>query len=431
MIPFRVFLKEETDPSEGKLKHITHAEDHPLFDGAKGFKKSMDVLRQASNHIKSGGNSSALTMKYDGSPAMVFGHDPESGKFFVATKSAFNVSPKINYTHEDIEKNHGKVPGLANHLHQALNHLKKIAPKTGVYQGDYMFGENDKQQNKRGISFKPNTITYTAKGDEAEKIANAKMGVVVHTQYHGDTLGNMKADPYPDTHNFTQHPDVWMKPATYDTRHVHYSEEDQKKFEEHLAKAQAIHDKYGKEMYTAVKPHSGPGNYLDTYMNETVRTGEKPNHEGLKNHITKKYQDKIAKLKTPAAQGRYQAELKNHLNYIEKNKNHYNNLFKMHHHLQEAKGVLVNTLNQHEGGLEHHVGSERTDPEGFVVNHNGTPTKLVNRAEFSRLNFLKQKQKQEDSNTKEPEVKKEEPKKIKVKSNKKKLEGLEWIHQKT
>ena len=103
----------------------------------------------------------------------------------------------------------------------------------------------------------------------------------------------------------------------------------------------------------------------------------------------------------------------------------------MHHHLQEAKGILVNTLNQHEGGLEHHVGSERTDPEGFVVNHNGTPTKLVNRAEFSRLNFLKQKQKQEASNTKEPEVKKEEPKKIKVKSNKKKLEGLEWIHQKT
>jgi len=85
----------------------------------------MDVLRQASNHIKSGGNSSALTMKYDGSPAMVFGHDPESGKFFVATKSAFNVSPKINYTHEDIEKNHGKVPGLANHMNQALNHLKK------------------------------------------------------------------------------------------------------------------------------------------------------------------------------------------------------------------------------------------------------------------------------------------------------------------
>ena len=78
----------------------------------------------------------------------------------------------------------------------------------------------------------------------------------------------------------------------------------------------------------------------------------------------------------------------------------------MHHHLQEAKGVLVNTLNQHEGGLEHHVGSERTDPEGFVVNHNGTPTKLVNRAEFSRLNFLKQRVNKEPK-----ETKKEEPKK--------------------
>ena len=49
-------------------------------------------------------------------------------------------------------------------------------------------------------------------------------------------------------------------------------------------------------------------------------------------------------------------------------------------------------LNQHEGGLEHHVNDERTDPEGFVVNHDGQPTKLVNRKEFSRLNFLRQRQ---------------------------------------
>ena len=61
----------------------------------------------------------------------------------------------------------------------------------------------------------------------------------------------------------------------------------------------------------------------------------------------------------------------------------------MHHHLQQAKDVLVKTLNQDEGGLEHHIDSKRTDPEGFVVNHAGEPTKLVNRAEFARANLLK------------------------------------------
>ena len=68
----------------------------------------------------------------------------------------------------------------------------------------------------------------------------------------------------------------------------------------------------------------------------------------------------------------------------------------MHNHLQQAKDVLVRNLNQHEAGLEHHVETEggkmkRTDPEGFVIHHPDvpTPTKLVNRKEFSKINLLK------------------------------------------
>jgi hypothetical protein len=61
----------------------------------------------------------------------------------------------------------------------------------------------------------------------------------------------------------------------------------------------------------------------------------------------------------------------------------------MHHHLQQAKNVLVDTLNQHEGGLEHHIDSKESKPEGFVVHHAGEPTKLVNRTEFAKANLLK------------------------------------------
>jgi hypothetical protein len=42
----------------------------------------------------------------------------------------------------------------------------------------------------------------------------------------------------------------------------------------------------------------------------------------------------------------------------------------MHGHLQSAKNILTKTLNQHEGGLEHHIGDKRTNPEGFVIHHN-------------------------------------------------------------
>jgi hypothetical protein len=389
MKSFTTFLKEEAEEG-AKLKHIHHAEDRPLFHGAKGFEHAKGALNQAHEHIKSGGNSSHLTMKYDGSPSIVFGHHPETGKFFVASKSAFNKTPKLNYTHKDIEKHHGHAPGLMDKLHAALNHLKKVAPKSGVYQGDMMHSGEDLVHHKNGkVSFTPNTITYTAKGDEAERIKKSKVGVVTHTQYHGKDITSMHADPHPDLHNFGQHPDVWQKSPNHDTRQVHYSEKDQAEFHKHMDAAEAIHKKHP-DMYNHIATeHLGETGHLSTYINHTVRTGEEPKSEGLKKHIEDKYNKAAAKLKTPAAQSRKTSEAKSHTSHIDKNKSHYDNLLKMHNHLQKAKNKLVDVLQQHEGGLEHHIDGKRTGPEGFVVNHAGEPTKLVNRAEFARANLLK------------------------------------------
>ena len=99
MYSFSTFLKEEDEG--GKLKHITHAEDRPLQNGSEGFDHAVGALQQAHEHMKSGGHSTGLTMKYDGSPSIVFGRHPENNKFFVASKSAFNKNPKINYTNKE------------------------------------------------------------------------------------------------------------------------------------------------------------------------------------------------------------------------------------------------------------------------------------------------------------------------------------------
>ena len=220
MKSFANFLVEETEDT--KLKHIHHAEDRPLLHGAAGFDHATGALEQAHNHILSGGHGSSLTMKYDGSPSIIFGTNPENGRFFVASKSAFNKKPKINYTHEDILKNHGHAPGLVEKLHAALNHLRKVTPKSGVYQGDMMFSGDDKKESKRGVSFTPNTITYTAKGDLGERIKRAKMGVVVHQQYRGDQLSDMSADPHPDVHNFKKSSkSKWMMRKKYIKKMLH------------------------------------------------------------------------------------------------------------------------------------------------------------------------------------------------------------------
>jgi len=394
ILDFLSFLTEDASEEGAKLKHIHHAEDRPLLHGEEGYHHAVGALMGAHHHMTQGMQNNRLTMKYDGSPSVVFGHHPESGKFFVASKSAFNKNPKINYTPEDVDANHGHAPGLADKLKSALKHFPKIAPKEGVYQGDLMYTHDDLKKHKDGkVSFTPNTITYTAKGDKADAIKKSKIGVVVHTKYEGNTLSSMHAHHDVDAGDFGHHPDVFHHTADYDSKGAHYSKQAQDIFNKHMAAAHDIHAAGGSKMYKATSMHHGDGGHLATYINQTVRDGSTPDAEGLKTHIAGKYEKMVSKLKTEKAQNAKLDELKGHLDHIKKNQEHYDNLLKMHGHLQSAKNELVKSLESNEGSYEHAINGVASKPEGFVYSHthkgSTEPTKLVNRAEFAHQNLLK------------------------------------------
>lgn len=392
MLRFKSYLKEEDEGTRAKLKHIHHAEDRPLLHGHEGFEHAFGALNAAHEHMKAGKKSSKVTMKYDGSPSVVFGHHPESGKFFVASKSAFNKNPKINYSHEDVEKNHGHAPGLVQKLHSALEHLPKVAPKHGVYQGDLMYTHDDLHEQK--VSFTPNTITYTTTGDKAKQIKNSKLGVVVHTKYHGKDLSSMAAGHDVDHENFKKHPDVYHHTAEHDTSKIDYPEHAQDEFKKHMAAAKDIHDTHGSKMYAATAKHQGDGGHLATYINHTVRHDEVPSASGFQKHLAAHAEKDAQKKKSTAGQEKSRSIGAENVSHVEANKQHYDNLLRMHHHLQQAKNVLVKHLETHEGGYTHSIAGKASKPEGFVVHHapeGGTsePTKLVNRAEFAKQNLLK------------------------------------------
>lgn len=242
------------------------------------------------------------------------------------------------------------------------------------------------------VSFTPNTITYTAKGGPAARIKHAKVGIVVHHQYHGSDTSNMHASPHTDWEaKSKEHPDVYHHTAEHDTKKIQYTHHDQETFHNHMAAAKHIHDTYGHKMYAATAKHHGEGNHLETYINHTVRTGEHPTSTGLASHIHGKYMHMSSKLKTDKSKKSKEAEAKEHTDHIHKNKGHYDHLLSMHHHLQQAKNTLVKSLESHEGGYEHSIDNKKSKPEGFVVHHENHPTKLVNRKEFARANLLKTK----------------------------------------
>lgn len=382
-----IYIQEEA--SEEKLKHLEHAEDHPINAGSEGTKHALNTLRQTANALRGGKSSARLMTKYDGSPSIVFGRHPETGRFFVASKSAFNKDPKINYTPEDIQRNHGHAPGLVEKLKTALEHLPKVTPQSGVYQADIMHTSEDIKDENGKISFRPNTITYsTANNSEhADQIKKSKIGIALHTAYHGDNFADMKAEYGADTSKFADHPDVHMITTQFNPEHASYSDKDHAEFNKHIQAASSAAKKLKPEHYNILDEHGHRDN-MKTYINSTVRDNTKPSVEGYKEYIKSRGEKEASKVKTVLAQDAKRGKAKQATDHVDENSEHFKNLLDLHHSLQKAKNVLVNAMSRKQD-FDHSVAGQKVKPEGFVTVINNRPTKLVDRAEFSRLNFLK------------------------------------------
>lgn len=385
MLTFFSFFKESLDVD--KLKHLEHAEDHIIHGGEEGLTHAANNLDDLHSFLTGGKSKSKVTTKYDGSPSVVYGIHPETKKFFVGSKSVFNVNPKINYTPQDIDKNHGHAPGLAEKLKHALEHLPKIMPKEGgVYQGDFLYDKNDVDDSGDHYKFAPNTITYSAHKDSSQgrKIAASKIGFVTHTKYTGKDLTNMKAGFDVDHSKFQQDPDVnHINPEIKDASTARYSTAMQKKYKDHMAQAAEHYKNTPPEALEKLATHD---EHLKPYINQTVRDGTEPNVRDYVSHLEQKRNKEVDKVKTPAAKDKKASTYDNLINDIKDNHKHFENIFGIHKHLQKAKDVLVNALGN-PTEFKHTVGGKEVKPEGFVSIRGGKPTKLVDRAEFSRLNF--------------------------------------------
>lgn len=390
MLTFKTFIIEASDSAldTKHLKHLNHLEDHIINAGQAGFNHAVDTLHHTAETMRGRNTGHKISTKLDGSPSIVFGHHPETGKFFVASKSAFNKNPKLNYTPNDVEVNHGHAPGLVHKLKMALQHLPKIAPKKGVYQGDMMYTHDDVKTHNDHYHFKPNTITYSTPmhSEHGKKIATAKLGIGVHTKYKGEKLDDMTAGFSVDHKSFKEHPDVHKISADiHSEKHV-LDPKDEAKFNKHLMAAKHYGNKIGKAGYHVLDHH---GSTVPIYINHTVKTGQKPSAEGFKAHLLERGQKEIAKVKTKEAKSRKYVSTMAKLDHVDANKDAFNNIFKTHHHLQQAKNALVNSLNK-TAEFQHSIGGKKSNPEGFVVSKGNRPTKLVHRHVFSAANFIKE-----------------------------------------
>ena len=388
MLKFNTYLLESLDIE--KLKHLEHLEDHIIHGGHEGVIHASETLADVVGILegkprKSFNQQTRITTKYDGAPSIVFGINPENGKFFVASKSAFNKNPKLNYNDRDIEENHGHAPGLVEKLKLALKELPKIMPKSGVFQGDLMYGKEDLTKNKNGTySFTPNTITYTTDNPEQTRSAEvANIGVVVHSRYVGKTLADAKVSFDVDQSQFRRNPDVHMVNPEISGANIKPVEK--KKYEAELQQATDIYKTLDDDFFNIVDGHNDT---LKMYINACVRNKSVPEGKGYLAFVKDRADKEVEKAKSADGKTKKKAAAAAITSHVKNHMDQFNSLFRLHYSLQQAKDTLTTALSSTVNtGFKTTLGGKPAKQEGFVAIRGGRPTKLVDRAEFSAANF--------------------------------------------
>ena len=398
------------DAIDGAVKHIDHLEENILNKGKQGVH---DALNQIEASIKYFTEESdyKISIKFDGAPAVIAGADP-SGRFFVASKSAFAKNPKINYTVEDIERNHGHAPGLVDKLVKALKYLPSLNIK-GIYQMDFMFDDQLKQYETPAsidgvpnentfITFTPNTIKYAVSPDSpyGDQIQKAQIGVAVHIEYEVRD-GILKVKKY------TSSPDEFSSSDTVFLFNVLAGKSKQgvSRFTKRLLtdvkrKKERVLKLSNSIKFKELEPYNA---LIKTYINSEIRSGRFLDNiamstDELVRYNADRYQKQIDKLKSDAGKQRKKEQMDADIGKLTELRSSVKGVLEITKIIAMLKNNLIKIFNEitrndllgnylDEGGGQW----QTTAPEGFAlsrVNDEGAQiTKMVDRQEFSAANF--------------------------------------------
>jgi len=398
-------LNESTVLREATV-HLEHLEDLLFNDGYNGAKEAIRFASGVYNMLAKGkGYRGAVTVKWDGSPAVFAGIDPKDGKFFVGTKAVLSKNPKLIKSAADAKRYYSDVPDLANKLMVAHKYLKGMGI-TNMIQGDLMFAKDSLvHQDIDGedyVTFTPNTITYAVPANSklGQKISKCEFGVVFHTSYgEADSVNEMPMSYGVDISQLRIPNNVWVDDATYKdyTGVASLTDEEDAELTSRINQAKATLKATTPKEVGKLMADPLFKNYVKAFVNHRVRSGKHGGNpaafvkEFLKFFTDKTRQgmDKVS----PAFQQKREDKVKTGKQFAKENIKAIYHLLTLYNDLNEMKLALVNKLNVLDSVktfVKTDNGYEVTNPEGFVaVGHKGNAVKLVNRLDFTQKNFNK------------------------------------------
>lgn len=356
-------------------------------------------------------SSGFMQTKWDGAPSVVCGVDPMSGVFFVGTKSVFNkTEPKMCATEKAVDSYYEG--DLAEKLKFSLRYFSKLGIK-GVIQGDLLFTDSTRNteviDGEKLYTFRPNTITYGIPVDHeiGKEIGKAKIGVVFHTHYTGDSLAEMQAKAGAPINNFNKVSEVAVINNDTPMHRVGFSGSEMKKFDAYIQKIERMCKLCGPFLDDLVSNFGTTGDskfhissYLKQFFNSEIKNARSINNidESI-NELVNFYHDKMSKelgkIKTVDNLTKKRNLVYKSENYLLENVYKFKTMIALYKELQAVKQMVIDKLDhleQFRTFVQTENGYKVTTPEGYVLHKDGSMIKFVNRLEFAYNNFTLQKQ---------------------------------------
>jgi hypothetical protein len=390
-----------------QLKHLEHLEDEMLNYGIEGCMAAVSFLKELRKMLGHQENTGFMQTKWDGAPSIICGTHPETGLFFVGTKSVFNkTEPKVCYSDETIDAWYEG--DLAEKLKYSLKYFSELNID-GVVQGDLLFTTDLRKEKVNGeelYTFRPNTITYgiPVSHDIGKKAGRAKIGVVFHTHYTGDELSTMQARAGAKVQG-SNNALVVQNDTPMDR--VGFSRTEMSKFDRHVSKIERMCHICGDFLDELVGAQGKTGDakfhissFLKPFFNDQIRNARSIGNVDeamydLLNFYGDKMEKELAKIKTVANRTKKCALVYNSQNYVVDNVYKFKAMLALYKELQAVKQMVIDKLDHLEEFrtfVQTEKGYKVTTPEGYVLHKDGSMIKFVNRLEFAYNNFTLQKQ---------------------------------------
>ena len=362
--------------SISEAARIDHAEDLVYLQGSKGAMRALQSLRDMAQ-----GGKGNVTLKWDGSPAVIFGRN-ENGEFVLTDKSGFvrkggegrTTDPEA--LKQDLLMRKGGVNKdkpdrieFANNMAGVFPVFEKAVPEDyrGYFKGDLLYYNTPPVKDKNFV-FKPNIVEYAidVASDLGKKIAKSTAGVVVHRMVDPD--GSERAlkdlDIFQGNSLLVVPPVTIEQPASVPNEEV-----------ERLAKiiekdAAAIDKLLDQNTLIQMKVKDFP-KIIYAYMNSKVDSG-----------LDNLGRDFVKWLETSKVSRVKQQKI---IEYIKQNMNGWTSLFEVINGIMKVKNHIIADLDSRPGAVKSKTDG-KDGGEGYVLAHPGGDIKLVNRAGFTAAN---------------------------------------------